>query len=138
MVIINAKIYPMDAPTIESGWLRFEGGKITGLGAMAGYAPADGEEVLDAAGKSLFPGFIDAHCHLGMWEDAIGFEGSDGNEMTSPCTPYLRAIDAINPMDRCFREAAVAGVNTLLAGPGSAKPIRGGGRTTGAPPPSPS
>mgnify|MGYP005791339133 FL=1 len=125
MVIINAKIYPMDAPTIESGWLRFEGGKITGLGAMAGYAPADGEEVLDAAGKSLFPGFIDAHCHLGMWEDAIGFEGSDGNEMTSPCTPYLRAIDAINPMDRCFREAAAAGVTTVLTGPGSANPIGG-------------
>ena len=55
MVIINAKIYPMDAPTIESGWLRFEGGKITGLGAMAGYAPADGEEVLDAAGKASSP-----------------------------------------------------------------------------------
>ena len=52
-----------------------------------------------------------------MWEDAIGFEGSDGNEMTSPCTPYLRAIDAINPMDRCFREAAAAGVTTVLTAP---------------------
>ncbi len=50
--------------------------------------------------KWFFPGFIDAHCHLGMWEDAIGFEGADGNEATDPITPELRAIDGINPMDR--------------------------------------
>lgn len=125
MVIINAHLYPVSSAPIESGWLRFEGGKIVSLGGMDGFAPVPGEETLDAAGKNLFPGFIDDHCHIGMWEDSIGFEGADGNEATTPCTPYLRAVDAINPMDRCFREAAAAGVTTVLTGPGSANPIGG-------------
>ena len=71
------------------------------------------------------PGFIDAHCHLGMFGDAVGFEGDDGNEATDPCTPHLRAIDAVNPLDRCFEEARAAGVTTVLTGPGSANPISG-------------
>ncbi len=125
MVIINAKIYTMDASPIESGWLRFEEGKIQAVGPMDDYRSVDGEQVLDAKGKNLFPGFIDAHCHIGMWEDALGFEGDDGNESTGPCTPYLRAVDGINGMDRCFREAAAAGVTTVLTGPGSANPIGG-------------
>ncbi len=125
MVIINAKIYTMRTAPIEAGFLRFDGGKITAVGAMTDYCPAAGEEVLDAAGQNLFPGFIDAHCHIGMWEDALGFEGDDGNEATDPSTPYLRAIDAVNAMDRCFTEAAQAGVTTVLTGPGSANPIGG-------------
>jgi imidazolonepropionase-like amidohydrolase len=125
MVIINAKIYTMRTAPIEAGFLRFDGGKITAVGAMTDYRPAGGEEVLDAAGQNLFPGFIDAHCHIGMWEDALGFEGDDGNEATDPSTPYLRAIDAVNAMDRCFTEAAQAGVTTVLTGPGSANPIGG-------------
>ena len=71
------------------------------------------------------PGFIDAHCHLGMFGDALGFEGDDGNEATDPCTPHLRAIDGVNPLDRCFEEARAAGVTTVLTGPGSANPISG-------------
>lgn len=125
MVIINAKIYTMRTAPIEAGFLRFDGGKITAVGAMTDYRPAAGEEVIDAAGQNLFPGFIDAHCHIGMWEDALGFEGDDGNEATDPSTPYLRAIDAVNAMDRCFTEAAQAGVTTVLTGPGSANPIGG-------------
>jgi imidazolonepropionase-like amidohydrolase len=128
MVIINAKIYTMRTAPIEAGFLRFDGGKITAVGAMTDYRPADGEEVIDAAGQNLFPGFIDAHCHIGMWEDALGFEGDDGNEATDPSTPYLRAIDAVNAMDRCFTEAAQAGVTTVLTGPGSANPIGASGR----------
>ena len=71
------------------------------------------------------PGFVDAHCHLGMFGEALGFEGDDGNESTDPCTPHLRAIDAINPLDRCFEEAREAGVTTVVTGPGSANPISG-------------
>ncbi|MCI8601226.1 MAG: amidohydrolase [Oscillospiraceae bacterium] len=125
MLIINAKIFPVEGHMIEKGYLRFAGGKITGLGPMSALAQEAGEETLDAAGRSLYPGFIDAHCHLGMWEDGLGFEGDDGNEESDPITPQLRAVDAINPMDRCFAEAARGGVTTVLTGPGSANAIGG-------------
>ena len=82
-------------------------------------------ETLDARQGHILPGFIDAHCHLGMFGDALGFEADDGNEATDPCTPHLRAIDAVNPLDRCFEEARQAGVTTVLTGPGSANPISG-------------
>ena len=71
------------------------------------------------------PGFIDAHTHLGMFEDAITFEGDDGNEETEPLTPQLRALDAVNPMDRCFTEALEGGITTVVTGPGSANPVAG-------------
>ena len=71
------------------------------------------------------PGIVDPHCHIGMWEDGIDEEGADGNEMTAPITPELRAIDAINPMDRCFKEALDGGVTTVVTGPGSANVISG-------------
>ncbi|MEG1719719.1 MAG: amidohydrolase, partial [Clostridia bacterium] len=83
-----------------------------------------GDEI-DLKGKFLTPGFIDAHCHIGIFEDSIGFEGDDGNEDTDPITPQLRAIDAINPFDKCFDEALTAGITTVVSGPGSANPIAG-------------
>ncbi|MBE6886551.1 MAG: amidohydrolase, partial [Ruminococcaceae bacterium] len=127
MLIVNAKIYTMEQElgVIESGYLRTEGTRIAEIGPMSGLTADPAEEVIDAAGASLFPGFIDAHCHIGMWEDSIGFEGDDGNEETDPSTPHLRAVDAINPLDRCFREAAAAGITTVMTGPGSANPIGG-------------
>lgn len=84
-----------------------------------------GAEVVDCTDKLVMPGFIDAHCHLGLWEDSIGFEGDDGNEMTDPITPHLRGIDAMNPMDVTFKEAREGGVTTAVAGPGSANIIGG-------------
>ena len=87
-------------------------------------APSDGEAI-DLGGAHVYPGFIDAHTHIGMWEDGLTFEGDDGNEETDPVQPQLRAIDAVNPMDRCFSEALDAGVTTVLTGPGSANPIGG-------------
>lgn len=123
MLIINARIFTMEGDPIENGFVRFEDGKFTEVGPMT--ALADTEGAFDAEGRSLYPGFIDAHCHLGMWEDGLGFEGDDGNEETDPVTPQLRAVDAVNPMDRCFKEAAMAGVTTVLTGPGSGNPIGG-------------
>ena len=87
--------------------------------------PQEGWTVIDASGKNVYPGFIDAHCHLGMWEEAIGFEGSDGNEAVDPVTPQLRAIDGFNPVDRAVEEAMQAGVTTVATGPGSANVIGG-------------
>lgn len=124
MDIINAKIMTMEDVDYENGYVTVQDGMIAAVGDMSAYTPSGGE-VVDAAGALLLPGFIDAHSHLGMWEDSLGFEGDDGNEDTEPVTPQLRAIDAVNPMDKCFREAVAAGVTTVLTGPGSANPIAG-------------
>lgn len=125
MQIINAKIHTMDeAGIIENGFVRVSGGLIDEVGPMDAFRP-DGGEVIDAAGAQLLPGFIDAHTHLGMWEDSLGFEGDDGNEDTDPCTPHLRAVDAVNPLDRAFSDALKAGVTTVATGPGSANPVAG-------------
>ncbi len=123
IAITNAKIYPVDAPVIEKGSILIDGGKIVKLGANIDI-PADAE-VIDAGGRSVYPGFIDAHCHVGMWESAIGFEGDDVNEMTDPVTPHMRAIDGFNPMDETVKEACQAGVTLAATGPGSANPIGG-------------
>ena len=87
LAITNAKIYPVDKPVIESGTVLVKSGKITAVGDDV-QVPADAE-IIDAQGKSVFPGFIDAHSHLGLYESSIGFEGSDGNEATDPITPCL-------------------------------------------------
>lgn len=125
MLIINGTVHTMDGPVIENGFVAVSGSKIAKVGPMED-CPANWEgEVIDAQGGHICPGFIDAHCHLGMFGDALGFEGEDGNEETDPCTPQLRAIDAVNPLDRCFSEARAAGVTTVLTGPGSANPVSG-------------
>jgi len=125
MKMIHAKLFPMDGPMIPDGYLTVQDGKITGIGPMSDPDFSLSGEETDAGGASVYPGFIDAHTHLGLWEDGLGFEGEDGNESTDPSTPHLRALDGINPFDRCFSEAAEAGVTTVLTGPGSANPIGG-------------
>ena len=125
MRIINARILTMEGHRIENGWLRVQGSRIAALGDMGDLPAGPAEETFDAAGGWLLPGLIDAHTHLGMWEDSLGFEGDDGNEETDPATPQLSALDAVNPMDRCFGEALAAGVTTVMTGPGSANPIGG-------------
>ena len=125
MLIIHGTVHTMDGPAIDNGFVAIREGKIWKVGPME-ECPADWKgETLDARGGHILPGFGDAHCHLGMFGDAMGFEGDDGNEATDPCTPHLRAIDGVNPMDRCFRDARLAGVTTVLTGPGSANPISG-------------
>ena len=125
MLIINAKIYTMAGSVVDNGWVQVNGGKIVGVGNMDQPPESSSQTIIDAEGKWLFPGFIDAHTHLGMWEDGLGFEGDDGNEDTDPSTPQLRAVDAINPMDYCFTEALEAGITTVITGPGSANAIGG-------------
>jgi len=84
-----------------------------------------GAEVIDATGKYVIPGLIDAHCHTGIFPDGIGWQHSDGNEMTEPITPHLRAIDAIHPEDMAFEDLRKWGVTTINTGPGSANVIGG-------------
>lgn len=88
--------------------------------------PASAEyEVLDAAHCHIFPGFIEAHCHIGITEEKKGREGDDCNELVHPITPTLRAIDAINPMDAAFHDAVRAGITSAMIGPGSSNVVGG-------------
>ena len=115
----------MDGPVIPDGFVVFEGKTITAVGPMEALPAGYSGPVLDAAGGHILPGLVDAHCHLGLWGDGLGFEADDGNESTDPCTPHLRGLDGVNPLDRCFQEARQGGVTTVLTGPGSANPIAG-------------
>lgn len=120
--IKNARIFTMAGNQIENGTVVFDE-KIRYIGADT--ADFDIDEEYDAERLYLFPGLIDAHCHAGMFEDSLGFEGDDGNEDSDPITPQMRAIDAINPFDRAFSDARSAGVTTVVTGPGSANPVSG-------------
>lgn len=125
MLITNAKIITVSGNSYENGFIYIEADKFVTIGEMENIPEYGDIETIDCHGSFVIPGFIDAHCHLGMWEDSLGSEGADGNEDTDPVTPNLRAIDAINPMDRCFEEALDAGITTVVTGPGSANVIGG-------------
>ena len=125
MLIQNGIVHTMEGPVIENGFVAARDGKITAVGPMSALPVGADGPVIDAAGGHIVPGFVDAHCHLGMFGNGLGFEADDGNESTVPCTPHLRAIDAVNPLDRYFQEAREGGVTTVLTGPGSANPIAG-------------
>lgn len=121
-IIKNGRVLTMEGAEFENGFVAFENGKITAVGPMEACPAGEG---FDAGGGYIVPGFVDAHSHIGMWEDSLGEEGADGNEDTDPITPQLRAVDAVNPMDRAFAEALAAGVTSVVTGPGSANPIGG-------------
>lgn len=123
LLIKNGTVLTMEGETIANGQVLIDKGKIITVDECVDLTV--GCETIDAKGGYIMPGIIDAHCHIGMWEDGMGFEGADGNEMTNPITPQLRAIDAINPMDRSFKEAYENGVTCVCTGPGSANVIGG-------------
>ena len=123
-ILKNAKLITMDEKLEREfkGDVAIDGSKICAVGKDLSI---EGADVIDLNGLIVIPGIIDAHCHIGMFEDGMGFEGDDGNEMSDPSTPELRAIDAINPFDRCFEEARMGGVTTCVTGPGSANVVGG-------------
>lgn len=121
LVLKNGHIITMTGKEFD-GDIAIENGKIKALGVDL---DTTGATVRDVSGCVVMPGVVDAHCHIGMWEDGMGIEGADGNEATDPSTPQLRAIDAINPFDPCFKEACDCGVTTCVTGPGSANVIGG-------------
>ena len=120
-LIKNAEIITMTGENYKNGCILFDE-KILYIGEEI---PQDADEIIDAEGKIVTPGLIDAHCHVGMFEDSLGFEGDDGNEDSDPVMPHLRAIDGINPFDRGFADAYNAGVTAVVTGPGSANPVGG-------------
>ena len=122
MLIKNATIYTAVLPEPIQGDILIRDGKIAAVGPNL---PAEGEEVYDATGLSAYPGFVEAHCHIGLDGYGIGYEGADYNEHSDPVVPHLRAIDGIEPADPTFAMAARAGVTTVCTGPGSANVLGG-------------
>ena len=116
----------MEGENFSNGFILCENGKITAIGDMAECPAVDYEfTVIDADGKSVYPGLVDPHCHIGMLEDGVAEEGEDLNEDTDPVTPHLRAADGLYLMDKTFNEALKAGVTTCVTGPGSTNVICG-------------
>src|SRR5215471_15911837 len=123
VAIVGGRVVPVVGPEIPVGTVLVENGTIAAVGAEV-EVPA-GASVIDATGAWVLPGFIDAHGHVGVSEEAQGWAGQDTNELTDPVTAQVRAIDAINPADLGFRDAISGGVLAVNVNPGSGNPIGG-------------
>ena len=124
LLIKNGYIKPMVGSDLENGCVLIgDDGKI--LSVAQEIAPPEGATVIDAEGRLVTPGCVDAHCHIGLDNEACGWEGRDYNEIVDPITPHLRAIDSINPMDESFPNALRGGVTAACTGPGSANVVGG-------------
>ena len=124
ILIKNGYIKPMVGEDIENGCVLIgNDGKIAAVGKEL-EAP-EGCTVIDAEGRLVTPGCVDAHCHIGLDNEGMGWEGHDYNEIVEPLTPHLRAIDSINPMDEAFGLALAGGVTSACTGPGSANVVGG-------------
>ena len=124
LLIKNGYVKPMVGEDIPGGSVLIgDDGKIVAVGADI---PApEGCDVIDAQGHLVTPGCVDAHCHIGLDNQAMGWEGRDYNEIIDPLTPQMRAIDSINPQDEAFQLAIEGGVTTACTGPGSANVVGG-------------
>ena len=123
LAITNAHIMPIDGPEIAAGTILIDGSTIAAIGNGV-VIPSDAE-VIDAAGQLALPGMLDAHTHLGVHEEGVGWEGSDTNESTDPVTPHVRALDGINPEELGLLDTAAHGVTTAVVLPGSANVVGG-------------
>ncbi|TDD02501.1 amidohydrolase [Nonomuraea deserti] len=123
LAITSGYVVPVDGDPIDGGTVLIEDGKITAVGRDV--AVPEGTPVVDAGGGWVLPGFVEAHGHLGVYEEAEGWAGQDTNEMTDPNGARLRALDAINPADLGFADALSGGVTTAVIKPGSGNPIGG-------------
>ncbi|QSQ09258.1 Dihydroorotase [Koleobacter methoxysyntrophicus] len=123
LALKNGRVLTMAGKDFEKATILVENGKILDVGSRV--TIPEGAEVIDVSGMVVMPGIIDAHAHLGIYEEGIGDEGEDTNEMTDPVTPHLRAIDAVNPEDKGFEDARENGITAVLTGPGSANVIGG-------------
>ena len=122
--IVNGTVHTASQGVLETGTVLIDDeGLITAVGPDLELP--DGARVIDASGMNVFPGFVDAHTHLGIWEEGVGRAFLDGNEATDPVTPHVRALDAINPRDQGLADARSVGVTTACITPGSANAICG-------------
>ena len=123
IAITNGEVWTITNGIIKNGTVLIENGKIVAVGKDLEIA--EDAEVFDVSGKVVMPGLIDAHTHVGIFNDGVGGGHSDGNEMTDPITPHLRALDAVHPEDMAFQDLIEAGITTVLTGPGSANLVGG-------------
>lgn len=122
LLIKNGLIFDAIHPEPFRADILVKDGKIAKIGQNLEAAEA---EVVDASQLQVYPGFVEAHCHIGLDGYGIGYEGSDYNEMNDPVAPQLRAIDGIEPTDPTFLQAAQGGVTSVCTGPGSANVLGG-------------
>lgn len=124
LYIKNGTVKTMAGPDLENGCVLIgDDGKIVAVGTDIP-CPADAR-LLDAQGRLVTPGCVEAHCHVGLDNEGMGWEGHDYNEIVEPLTPQLRAIDSINPMDEALSLGLKGGVTTVCTGPGSANVVGG-------------
>ncbi len=124
LIIKNGKVLTMAGVTFDKGDILIQDKKIVKVDKEITVDKRD-VQVIDAAGCWVLPGLIESHCHVGIIEERKGFEGDDCNEKNEPLTPYLKALDAINPMDSAFHNALSAGITGLMVGPGSSNIVGG-------------
>ncbi|MDO4459292.1 MAG: amidohydrolase [Clostridia bacterium] len=122
LLIKNGKVHDAVNEEAYVADILIKDGKIAEIGENIS---AENSETVDATGLDVWPGFVEAHGHIGLDGYGMGFEGMDYNEISDPCTPHLRGIDGIKAMDPAFRQAADAGVTTVCVGPGSANVLGG-------------
>ena len=123
LLIRNGLLYTMEKNEAIRSDLLIDRGKI--LEIAGDIQPTENMQVIDASGLRVYPGFIDAHSHIGISEEKKTGQGDECNEGTNPVTPCMRALDAINPMDSAFHNALASGITGVMVGPGSANPIGG-------------
>jgi imidazolonepropionase-like amidohydrolase len=124
IAITGGRVVPIEGDPIDGGTVLVSGGVIQAVLAPDAAVP-QGVPVIDAGRKWVLPGFIDAHTHLGAYEDGMGWAGADTNELTGPNQAQVRVVDAINPADIGFRDAIAGGVLAVNVNPGSGNPIGG-------------
>lgn len=119
----NASIYPITSSPIQRGDVLIENEMIAKIGENL---PADSNtRIIDCVGGFLFPGFIDVHTHLGLYDEGTGWAGNDANETIEPLTPHIRALDGVYPLDPAFFDAVKYGITTVHIMPGSSNVIGG-------------
>lgn len=123
MIIRNGLIFLIENDGFTKKDIELKDGKIERIGRNL--SNDSGSEEFDAEGMYITPGLIDAHSHIGLFNESMRWEGEDGNEEFDPVTPDMNAVDGINPFDISFREALEGGVTTASTGPGSANVIGG-------------
>ena len=124
IAITGGRVVPIEGDPVDDGTVLLVDGKIAAVSGP-GFKPPPGTDIVHAAGKWVLPGFIDAHAHLGVYEEGEGWAGTDSNELTGPVQAHVRALDAINPADEGFRDAIAGGVLAVNINPGSGNPIGG-------------
>lgn len=120
--IKNGRVHTAVDKEVLNADILIDAGKITAIGTGLN---CGGARIIHADGLNVYPGFVEAHCHIGLDGYGVGYEAYDYNELNDPVTPQLHAIDGINPMDPAVEMAARAGVTCITTGPGSANALGG-------------